>query len=46
MQRSQNDNESRIDWGIIFCAFVGVDWTGSIYVAASNDKTRPASRVK
>lgn len=40
MQRSQNDNESRIDWGIIFCvlllALIGL---ASIYVAASNDKT-------
>ncbi|MDF9444643.1 rod shape-determining protein RodA, partial [Limosilactobacillus mucosae] len=40
MQRSQNDNESRIDWGIIFCvlllALIGL---ASIYVAAVNDTT-------
>lgn len=38
MQRSRNDEESRIDWGIIFCvlllALIGL---ASIYVAASHD---------
>lgn len=38
MQRSQNDDESRIDWGIIFCvlllALIGL---ASIYVAAVHD---------
>ncbi len=41
MQRSQrNENESRIDWGIIFCvlllALIGL---AAIYVAAVHDKT-------
>ena len=39
MQRSQNDVESRIDWGIIFCvlllALIGL---ASIYVAAVHDR--------
>ena len=39
MQHSQNDEESRIDWGIIFCvlllALIGL---ASIYVAASHDR--------
>ena len=38
MQRSQSDDESRIDWGIIFCvlllALIGL---ASIYVAAVHD---------
>ncbi|MEY8442316.1 FtsW/RodA/SpoVE family cell cycle protein [Lactobacillaceae bacterium 24-114] len=38
MQRSRNDEESRIDWGIIFCvlllALIGL---ASIYVAAIHD---------
>lgn len=40
MQRSQNDVESRIDWGIIFCilllALIGL---ASIYVAGTHDQT-------
>ena len=39
MQRSQSDEESRIDWGIIFCvlllALIGL---ASIYVAAVHDR--------
>ena len=41
MHRSQrNENESRIDWGIIFCvlllALIGL---AAIFVAANHDKT-------
>ena len=39
MQHSQNDEESRLDWGIIFCvlmlALIGL---ASIYVAAVHDQ--------
>ena len=39
MQRSQNDVESRIDWGIIFCVLlIALIGLASIYVAAVHDR--------